>query len=262
MSASTTDIVRRESLSELRQLAGWFRVNHGLQITLLGGWAVYSYNPYLGSLDIDCLGPADPFTLQLNIYMNSNGYVLEPDSDHGAASESWKKPVIHEELRIGEIHIDACDYGFRNVFKENPEKMIPYDLCINSEFIERRTIEGDYVYVPVKELLFLYKTKAARDRDYVLKHEVMPIPLLERQQGKIEKDYSDLAALLDPRYGGAMDGFALGDLIRKYDLAFIVDTISHLTDQQGSADYWSRRSTSKLELSRWTDKILQDSGFA
>jgi hypothetical protein len=194
--------------------------------------------------------------------MSANGYVLEADSDYGAASESWKKPVINEEVRIGEIYIDACDFDFRNVFKENPAKDVPYTLCINNNLTERRPIESDYFYVPVKELLFLYKMKAARDRDYVLKHETLPAPVIQRQQGKIEKDYADLASLLDPRYGGAMDGSVLGDLIRKHDLSFIVDTISRLIDHQGTVNYCSQRSTTKSELSQWADKILQDSGFA
>lgn len=57
MSICAAELVRRESLSELRKLEAWFHAKHGTTIVLLGGWAVYSYNPYLGSFDIDCLGP-------------------------------------------------------------------------------------------------------------------------------------------------------------------------------------------------------------
>jgi predicted kinase len=37
MAISKAELVRRESLSELRKLAGWFEAKHGLTITLLGG---------------------------------------------------------------------------------------------------------------------------------------------------------------------------------------------------------------------------------
>lgn len=207
------DIVRRESLAELRKLGAWFRSKHGLTIVLLGGWAVYSYNPYVGSFDIDCLGPDDPFTRYLNIYMRQNGYVLEPESPFGAASECWRKPILVEKTEIGSIYIDACDFEFRNFFKEDPTKEIPYNLCTKKELLRLRPISGEYFYVPVKELLFLYKTKAARDREYLVTNAGMSTGGLERLKGKRDKDYSDLVALHDPRAGEAMNGFVLGDLI-------------------------------------------------
>jgi len=143
------DIVRRESLAELRKLGAWFRSRHGLTIVLLGGWAVYSYNPYVGSFDIDCLGPDDPFTRYLNIYMRQNGYVLEPESPFGAASECWRKPILVEKTEIGSIYIDACDFEFRNFFKEDPTKEIPYNLCTKKEHLRLRPISGEYFYVPL-----------------------------------------------------------------------------------------------------------------
>jgi len=258
---SVADIIRNSSLSELRQLAGWFRVNHGLEITLLGGWAVYSYNPYEGSFDIDCLGPAHPFTTQLDIYMQTHGYVLEPDSLFGAASETWRKPVFHGKETIGAIYIDACDFNFPNLFKENPGRQIPYGLCVKGEMIRRRQVDNEYFYVPIKELLLLYKTKAARDRSYVLTHEELSSEIRERQQGKVQKDYSDMAALIDPRHGGAIDSSQLGSLIREYDLSFVRDTISDLPDQRSISDYCLTRSVDKSDLSKWVQRIIQDSGL-
>jgi len=258
---SVADIIRNFSLSELRQLGSWFRVKHGLDITLLGGWAVYSYNAYMGSFDIDCLGPVDPFTSQLNIYMQAHGYVLEPESSLGAASETWRKPVVVGKETIGAIHIDACDFDFPNVFKENPERQIPYGLCLQNEMVRRRLVDNEYFYVPIKELLLLYKTKAARDRNYVLTHERLPNHIRQRQQGKVQKDYSDMAALIDPRHGGAIDGSQLGDLIRECDAPFVLETISGLPDQPSVSDYCLARSAEKSDLIRWVRRTVQDSGL-
>jgi len=259
---SVADVIRRASLSELRQLANWFRINHGLDIVLLGGWAVYSYNPYLGSFDVDCLGPADLFTSQLNIYMQANGYVLELESSFGAASETWKKHVVVNGRTIGAIQIDACDFDFPNLFKEDTTKKIPYSLCLDKKLMKRRQIDSEYFYVPIKELLLLYKAKAARDRGYVIAHEHLPGDILERQQGKMRKDHSDLAALVDPRYGGGIDGFLLGELIRRNDISFVLDTISSLADQPFTGEYCSTRSVERMELQKWVQKIVQDSGLA
>ena len=255
------DIVRRESLAELRKLGAWFHSKHGLTIVLLGGWAVYSYNPYVGSFDIDCLGPDDPFTRYLNIYMRQNGYVLEPESPFGAASECWRKPILVEKTEIGSIYIDACDFEFRNFFKEDPTKEIPYNLCTKKELLRLRPISGEYFYVPVKELLFLYKTKAARDREYLVTNAGMSTGGLERLKGKRDKDCSDLVALLDPRAGEAMNGFVLGDLIREHRISFVVDTISNIPSHPATREYCLTRSTNESEIRAWIDKITRDSGL-
>jgi len=225
-------------------------------ITLLGGWAVYSYNPYLGSFDIDCLGPRDPFTLHLNLYMKTHGYVLEPESPVAATSESWRKYVYEGTTMIGYIEIDACDFEFRNSFKEDPSKEVPYTLCLDEKFVINRLIDGEYFWVPIKELLFLYKIKSTRDRQYVLTHEDLTSEQLGYLVGKVSKDLSDLVALLDPREE-AMDGYILGNLIREYNLSFVTGTISNLPSQPGAAGY-SKGQADITDIRRWTEKILSD----
>jgi len=261
MSISAAELVRSESLSELRKLGEWFHAKHGTTIVLLGGWAVYSYNPYLGSFDIDCLGPEEPFMRQLNIYMQANGYLREPESPFGAASESWKKPVYDGGKRIDEICIDACDFEYRNVFREDPTRILPYSLCTDQKYLNRRQIDGEYFYVPIKELLFLYKAKAARDRRHIILHDSPPSNLLQRIQGKMEKDHSDLAALLDLRYGGAIDGHIMGNLIRQHDLEFIANTISDLPRHPSVTEYARLRRTEIAEIQTWVDKTIRDAGL-
>ena len=221
---------------------------------------MYSYNPYIGSFDIDCLGAIDLFEAQLNLYMSTNGYVLEPESSFGSASESWVKIVTAQGTRIGEIRIDACDFEFPNTFAENPKKVLPYALCTNPDMIERRQVDGASFYVPVKELLFLYKAKAARDRDHFIKNGSLTGQTLQWYQGKRDKDYSDLVALLDPRYS-ALNGSNIGNIIRRNSLSFMIDTLSTLPHQTGVEDYCRRRSVRKTDLDSWTERLLGDSGF-
>jgi hypothetical protein len=261
MPISAAELVRRESLSELRKLGAWFHAKHGTTIVLLGGWAVYSYNPYLGSFDIDCLGPEDPFTRHLNIYMQSHGYVREPESPFGAASESWKKPVYSEGRRIDGIYIDTCDFDYPNYFKEDPMKTLPYSLCTREEYLKRRRIDGEYFHVPTKELLFLYKVKAARDRDHIIQHDPPPPAMLQRIQGKRDKDHSDLAALLDPRFGGAIDGTILGKLVRQHKLEFVADSILNLPRHTSVAEYARLRQTRVAEVQTWVGRMAADSGL-
>jgi len=46
----------RESYNELVSFLRYFR-HHGT-LVVIGGWAVYFYNPYYGSVDIDVVGPS------------------------------------------------------------------------------------------------------------------------------------------------------------------------------------------------------------
>jgi len=54
---SQTEILAQESYNELLNLLDWFSL-HGPIPTLIGGWAVFTYNSYLGSVDIDLVEPS------------------------------------------------------------------------------------------------------------------------------------------------------------------------------------------------------------
>ena len=51
------NILANHSFEELKDLLLWFH-HRGPIPTIIGGWAVYSYNSYLGSVDIDLVGPS------------------------------------------------------------------------------------------------------------------------------------------------------------------------------------------------------------
>jgi hypothetical protein len=246
------DIIRNESLSELQSLAGWFDLRYGTTVIVLGGWAVFSYNPYQGSFDIDCVGPREPFYTQLDLYMKTHHYELVKRDPIGL-TKFFVKRVYRDDHHVGDIHIDACSFQDEIPFMENTDKRLPYGLCARSECVSRRQVDSTYVWVPTKELLFLYKLKALRDRTWRLPHEKLEASDRSYLEGKIEKDKTDLLALLDPEHG-PLDPQRLRDLIEEFDLEFVLDTIQHLSDEQNAIDNYRK---TRRDVEAWVDRILR-----
>jgi hypothetical protein len=245
------DLIRGESLTELKSLAGWFSLVHGTTIIVIGGWAVFSYNPYLGSFDIDCVGPREPFYAQLDLYMASHGYELVKRDQIGL-TKFFVRHVTREASGVGDIHIDACSFEDENYFKESEAKKLPYGLCAKNEFINRRQIDDTFVWVPIKELLFLYKLKALRDREWAFKHEKHSEEENYYFQGKIAKDKTDLLALLDPRYG-AQDPAIISEILKKLELQFVMGRIKDLPKDEDAIQNYR---TKKEEVELWVSRIL------
>lgn len=51
------EVLADESYSELLSILEWFS-HFSLIPTLIGGWAVFVYNSYFGSVDVDLVGPS------------------------------------------------------------------------------------------------------------------------------------------------------------------------------------------------------------
>ena len=51
------EILIYDSYHELVSLLKWFSLSGPIP-TIIGGWAVYFYNSYFGSIDIDIVGPS------------------------------------------------------------------------------------------------------------------------------------------------------------------------------------------------------------
>jgi len=73
-------------------------------------------------------------------------------------------------------------------------------------------------------------------------------------QGKIAKDKTDLLSLMDPRYG-LQNPATIFEIVKEFDLEFVVDTISGLPiEQEAIQDY----RTTKTEVETWVAKILEE----
>ena len=135
--------------------------------------AVYFYNSYFGSIDIDVIGPSHQGTFIdiVERYERTHGYEFTSKDMLGLEVTS-RKPIVREEQIVGYVEIDACTFEDPALasFHEDANKRLPYSLAAEKRFQREVRLEEDAVcYVPSKPLLLLYKIKAARDRAYDLK---------------------------------------------------------------------------------------------
>ena len=146
--------VSRETLKEI--------VNSGADVGVIGGWAIWAYNPYKYSMDIDV--------------------VLKP-------GDLWKVREKLLELRFNETsgsHLG--EKGFKKALEDGVIEVDVYDEMIGP------FKAGDVLRRSVKKKLFGHMTKVASPTDLLI---LKLHALMERQESvKGQKDISDLIALL------------------------------------------------------------------
>ena len=172
---------------------------------IIGGWAVFFYNPYFGSVDIDVVGPSfkGEFYSVIEGYERTHGYEITSQDVLGTQIVASKTICSKDGKKVGDMEIDGCTYEQPSVgeFHEDRSKTLPYALCEKNGCKREVTIAKDCVcYVPSKALLALFKVKARRDRSYDIatKGSTMNSTRLEWLRSKVVKDGSDIIALLDP----------------------------------------------------------------
>lgn len=199
----------KSSYEELLSFLRYYR--HFGTPTIIGGWAVYFYNPYYGSVDIDVVGPSlrGAFYETIERYERSHGYVITQNDPLGIEVMA-SKPIFtkksKKKRKIGDMEIDACSYEQTgaSAFHEDPSKLLPYYLCDREPNRRLVSLARNCVcYAPSRDLLVLYKVKARRDRTYDVRTRgaTMDPSRLEWLRGKIVKDGSDIIALLDDPRG-------------------------------------------------------------
>lgn len=215
-----------QSLSELKAIADWLERMETSGIikpltVLIGGWAVYSYNPWYGSIDIDLITNSEIKNKMMWHLIEKRQYI----SDH-----SVPPTTVYKEVTIGEdkqkIRLDFGSRAGLNPFegvKKNPlsfdtldEHTAPWDMG-----------DGSRIRVPHRSALLLYKLKAAWDRSYRIKLGRDPDGW---NAFKLEKDYCDILALMDPgRYSDDLDYAFLAEELGNRD--FLRDEIQNLPDK-------------------------------
>jgi len=255
-----------DSYQELISLLKWFSL-HGPIPIIIGGWAVYFYNSYFGSIDIDIVGPSHHgrFIDLIERYERTHGYEFTAKDELGLEVTS-KKPVYQNDSLIGFIEIDACSFEDPKPgsFHENPQKLLPYTLTAEKQYQKEIKLEEDAIcYIPTKPLLALYKIKAARDRAYDLKTKgtIMETSKAERIRGKITKDRADILALLDPQPKNYIikeefDIEVFHRLIEKLDLGFTLETLTELPKYNDSIQLYNPTINSK-QIQKWIKKIIK-----
>ena len=249
----------RASYRELVSFVRYFR--HFGAPVIVGGWAVYFYNPYYGSVDIDVVGPSlgGAFGEIIEGYERSHGYEIMQQDQLGTEITARKPIYSKRGKRIGDVEIDACTYERTSAgrFHEDGSKSLPYSLCDRDDCRREAKIARDTVcYVPSKALLALFKVKARRDRSYDIrtKGAAMNPSKLAWLRGKVAKDGSDIIALLDPRHRGAllkdvMDHAQIHALAVEFGLMDLVtDTFQEVLKDRGSLALYGRSVDTSLLL--------------
>jgi len=260
------EVLAEESYKELLNLLDWFS-NFSFIPTLIGGWAVFVYNSYFGSVDIDFVGPSmnGRFLDTIVRYERTHGY--EEVRSAGLGIEVAYRKTIDKQNRVfGYVEVDVCTFeADSGSFHEDSNKKLPYALCGNPEFLEKVTFDESgrlAVYVPKKSLLLLYKLKAFRDRTFDLKTRgpVMNIERREWLQTKVEKDGADLIALLNPEpercvVKEKLDFGLLKQLLEKQKLHFALETIKKLPKKKKSVE--RHPGVEQKTVEKWVKTFLE-----
>lgn len=169
---------------------------YGYYPSIIGGWAVYSYAPSLGSRDIDIVFPnRESVEKVLMPYYHMRGY-----QEEGLFTKQYYREIQTEKGRE-KIMLDACSLADRNILHENKDVEIPWDLT--QQYYQEWEIQKDVIVrVPHIELLLLYKMKALCDRRYDLQHSTISAINKAYINSKIWKDEHDIRKLSEKNVNG------------------------------------------------------------
>ena len=198
-----------QSFRELGYIMKWVKSREDNQenpiTVLVGGWAVYAYNPWYGSIDIDLITNNRTKERLKHHLRTRRGYI-----PYRTAEES----TVCKPTESGSIIID---FGTR----ERPYRFEGRTEALDLEILNGNTVikkigEDISAAVPTRSLLFLFKLKAAWDREYRVKTRTSED--ISWESGKLIKDYADLLALIDPEYGGEdIDIAFLGEQFKRFE---------------------------------------------
>jgi len=264
---STHDALAQESYKELINLLRWFSKS-GPTPTLIGGWAVWTYNSYFGSVDIDIVGPSlgGSFDHVIERYEEVHQYKRVERGIFGL-EYVYRKPILRGSRIVGYVEIDACSFeADMGKFHEDPDKLLPYRLCADPKLVSSITLNGDAVcFIPKRSLLFLYKLKAERDRscDLRARGAVMSVEKRNWLEAKLSKDRSDLIALLDPQpkkwvVPGEFDHEVVKRIVEDRGLGFVYGSVSALpTRVEAIKRYSAYRKVSPHEIGEWIKPLMR-----
>ncbi len=221
------------SLEELLHIAE-FLIEHGEDqnepITILiGGWAVHSYNPWYGSIDIDLITNSKTRGSLNDFLVNERKFERRRRADD---TKMVCKPIRKYNIII--------DFGTRDQEDrfEGKECYLDYSLCDGQTEVRRINNKVDFP-VPKRTLLLLFKLKAAWDRKYRVNHNKSHD--IEWERGKITKDFADILALIDSnQISETIDVNYLGEQIQKYP--FLSGCLSEISKDKDAINFYGKIS--------------------
>jgi signal transduction histidine kinase len=103
-SESITELSLKELVSIFRLLGSREADEERPGAVLMGGWAVYSYNRYHGSTDVDILAPNRLRDSLIRGLKRSRGYEYRP-------LEDGEKPQLYRDFESGRVIVEVLDDG-------------------------------------------------------------------------------------------------------------------------------------------------------
>jgi hypothetical protein len=247
----TADPTVLDSFAELRYIVRWLegRGEPGAppRAVLVGGWAVYAYNPYQGSYDIDLVTNSDTRGSLMHMLTSERGFVKEPDPFSG------RKGVVLQTPRGRPVRIDFAYVSGEDPF-EGRGDTLPMGLVVaNSSVVE---VGGWMIPLPSRTMLMVLKAKAAWDRRWRLDNGRSTDPSLEAE--KLAKDGADIMAIADSFEAAEPAGIGLmGSVLERYP--FLEDVLRGVGDDPREVDTYGRDpGTARQGIARMLELALGD----
>ncbi len=219
------------SLEELIEIFRWVHSRekderHPITV-LVGGWAVYSYNPWYGSVDIDLVTNSKTRQHMMKYLRDGRGFVHQP--------EEMAPTTVMKDIREGKILID---FGSREDTCRFEGRIEECPFSFLDGRTERREIGAGFpVIVPERTLLMIFKLKAAWDRSFRIREGKSSDE--EWEKGKLRKDRADVLALIDPATGGTeIDIRFLGERLLEYP--FLAEILREIPDDLDAINMYRR----------------------
>lgn len=181
------------SREEVGHVARWYAEHRGRNerlpsLLLIGGWAVYRYNPYTMSRDIDVIVNFGTRHSLVRWLRSERGFEMQRN-ELGQQYVSLRSPD-------GNIRLDYASTVAKNIFHGRSE-MLPFHIArANSVIVD---FEEGFLPIPKPGPLLLLKMKALHDRTYDAR---LPGMNHEWLREKTAKDESDILSLIDREHGG------------------------------------------------------------
>ncbi len=201
---------------------------------LIGGWAVHSFNPWYGSIDIDLITNSRTRHSLKEHLVTDRGFVKARNIDD----------TKRVEKKIEEGKYIIIDFGNRE--REDPFEgqacYLTYDI-LDGQTELKPIGAGLYFPVPKRSVLLLFKMKAAWDRNHRISQNTSHD--IEWEKGKLRKDRADILALLDPSMGGRdIDISMLGQKIKEYQ--FLRQCLDEIITDVEAIEFYGRISEDEV----------------
>ena len=219
------------SLAELAEIFHWVYARENPEdpaTVLIGGWAVYCYNPWYGSVDIDLVTSAGTRQHLMRHLETERGFIRR-------RNPPFRNSVAKILPSGGEIIIDFIPKNTKNRFEGRTEQC-PLTL-LHGRTAQKEIAPGFSVTIPERSLLLLLKMKAAWDRAYRIQEGISHNA--DWENGKLRKDRADILSLIDPEHGGEeLDVMFLGDMMHSYE--FLAEILTTIPDDRDALRMYGR----------------------